>query len=160
VSLLSAACGRRETPSPPSPLQAPPVDAARVTPADALTWRHRETTEVDLNGDGTVERLVVAADVQLSDSGAPLWEDGHRWAVFVADAPQPTLLYGAFVPNGHAEAAILNRGADGSAHVLVYERTPSRTRALVIAYEAPGRARAVSEANYQVERWVRALNAP
>jgi len=42
--------------------------------------------------------------VQTGSPGIPLWEDGHRWDVIVEDGDARTLLYGAFVPNGDADA--------------------------------------------------------
>ena len=149
-------CGRSDHSIARSPLAAPPVDTVRVAPADTASWRHTRAMQADLNGDGNPERLVIASDVVLSDSGQPLWEDGHRWAAYVAAEPMVTLLYGAFVPNGHVEAAVLSSDAEGRRHVLVQERTPSHTRSLVIAYDGRD-ARAVSEANYAVERWLPAL---
>ena len=158
--LILGGCRRPEPGAVVAPLQEPPVDAARVSAADAAIWRHQRSIAADLNGDGTPERLVLVADVQLSDSGQPLWEDGHRWAVFVADTPQVTLLYAAFVPNGSVEAAVLTGDGEGRRHVLVHERTPGQTRSMVIAYERPGTARSISEANYQIENWVPTLVRP
>lgn len=89
VAML-AGCGRQDAASRVSQLQAPPVDVVRVSPGDAATWRRQKALEADLNGDGAPERLMLAADVQLSDKGDALWEDGHRWAAFVADAPDVT----------------------------------------------------------------------
>lgn len=147
--------------SEPNPLEAPPVDSVRVRSAEeAAGWSHSRAIEADLDGDGSAERLVLAADVVLGPGGAPLWEDGHRWAAFVEDGGERTLLYAAFVPNGHAEAAVLGADAEGRRHVLIAERTPQQARSLVVAYERPGRARSVSAAYYQVERWLPGLVAP
>ncbi len=62
-------------------------------------------------------------------------------------------MYTAFVPNGFVEAALLQASSEGRREVLVQERTPQQLRALVVAYEAPGKARSVSGAYYQVETW-------
>ena len=129
-----------------NPLEAAPVDTARVaSAADAAAWPHRRTTEADLDGDGRNETVHLAADVTLSDRGEPLWEDGHRWAVWVDDPATPTLLYAAFVPNGHVSAAIVVRNPDGTRDVLVEESTPDGSRKLVIGYRGPGQARLVSQ---------------
>lgn len=156
LGLVLAAC---------SPSAAPPGDASggrlpvddRVQLAAAAQWPHRQAVEADVDGDGTAEGVVLVSDVTLDREGRPLWEDGHRWAVFVDDEGQRTLLYGDFVPNGHVEAGVVS-GAEGRArHVLVRERTPQRARTFVIAYDGPGAARGVSAAAYQVEQWVPSL---
>jgi hypothetical protein len=161
VCVAAIACSPPADSTAANPLDAPPVDRARVRSVDeAASWPHRRTFEADLNGDGTSERVVLTSDVQLGDNGKPLWEDGHRWAVFVEDQGRRTLLYAAFVPNGHAEAAVLTPDTDGRRHVLIQERTPQQARSLVVAYERPSMARAVSTAHYQIEQWLPGLTSP
>ena len=158
AALLAASCSRQ--PAPRSPLEAAPVDTARVNAAEAARWRHTRSVSADLNADGSPDRLVLASDVELSSDGTPLWEDGHRWAVYVDDGAEPTLLYGAFVPNGHVEAAVMNADSMGHRHVYVQERTPGRARSMVVAYESAGRARAISDGNYYLESWLPTLTTP
>lgn len=155
--LLLAACG---TASPRAearnPLEAPPVDSARVGSASQVAgWVYRRELSADLDGDGQPERVVLAADVEVRPDGTPLWEDGHRWALF-AQSPrgERTLLYSAFVPNGFAEAALQAADAQGRRRVLVQERTPQQVRTLEVEYRAPGDARSASAAHYQIERWM------
>lgn len=155
-ALLLTACTNAGAPAADTPTLRPPVDD-RVQLADAAQWPHRRTIDADLDGDTMPERIVLAADVSLNAGGEPLWEDGHLWAAFVEDGGQRTLLYGAFVPNGHAEAAVLTGDAGRSRHILIHERTPQQLRTHVVAYEGPGAARGVSAAAYQVERWLPAL---
>ena len=153
---LLAAC----SPSPPPPAFQPdslPVDTLRIRLADVVAWPHRRAIDVDLDGDAAAERLVLSADVTLDDRGLPLWEDGHRWALFVEDGEARTLLYGAFVPNGHVEAAVLSAQTESrSRSVLVRERTPQQSRSFVIAYDGRA-ARTVSAAYDQVEAWLPSL---
>ena len=138
-----------------NPLEAPPIDTTKVRSADeAADWKYRQELAVDLDGDRQAETLVIAADVELADNGDPLWEDGHRWAVYV-DSPQGrTLLYAAFVPNGFVEAAALTPSDDGRRKVLVQERIPSQLRALEVEYLAPRSARLSSGAYYQIQSWL------
>lgn len=156
VLLLFAACRPGERAAEHNPLQAPPVDSARVGSAEqAAGWKYRREASADLDGDGRRERLVMAADAEVTPDGTPLWEDGHRWALFAEAADgRRTLLYSAFVPNGFAEAAVLQPDAQGRRNVLVQERSPQQVRALEIEYRAPGDARSVSSAYYQIEQWV------
>lgn len=138
-------------------LDSPPVDSRRIRLDQTQRWTHRRFVDADLDGDGSQERVILAADVQSDSRGIPLWEDGHRWAVIVEDGDTRTLLYGAFVPNGDAETAVLSPDSTDRRHVLVRERTPQQSRAFVIAYDGPGRARTVSAAYDQVERWLPSL---
>lgn len=153
VLLLLAACGPRQPEQ--TSLTPPPVDSALVGSVDAVAgWAYRRGVEADLDADGGRERLVVAADVTLDAAGRPLWEDGHRWAVYV-ESPEGrrTLLYSAFVPNGFAEAALLEPDG-GRRHVLVRERTPARVRDVEVEYTGPGAAHSTSSAEYRVELWL------
>jgi hypothetical protein len=158
VALLNA-CAKPANPpgaQEANPLEAPPVDSARVASAEvAAAFPYRRDASADLDGDGTAERVVIAADVTLSANGAPIWEDGHRWAVYAESADgRRTLLYAAFVPNGFAEAAVLAAGSDGKRNVLVQERTPGQVRALEVEYTGPGVAKSRSGAYYQIEQWL------
>ncbi len=162
-AVLAAALvtGCANPPSPPgaqeaNPLEAPPVDVARVGSTEvAAAWSYRREASADLDGDGTAERIVIAADVTLSEKQVPLWEDGHRWAVYVEAADgKRTMLYSAFVPNGFAEAALLAADSEGRRRVLVQERTPGQVRALEIEYLGPGNAKSRSAAHYQIEQWL------
>jgi hypothetical protein len=153
------ACGRSgEAPRAANPLLAPPVDAA-IARAAAAGWAHRSQVQADLDGDGSAETIVLTADVTLDARGRPLWEDGHRWAVFVrhAGTAAPTFLYAAFVPNGTVEAATGAPGSDGKAGVVILERQPSRVRVAEVGYAAGAGATLKSDGYYHVEKWAPAL---
>lgn len=103
---------------------------------------------------------MIAADVTLSERQVPLWEDGHRWAVYAESAEgRRTTLYGASVPNGFAEAAVLAADSEGRRRVLVQERTPGQVRALEVEYLGPGVAKSRSAAHYQIEQWLPGMAA-
>ena len=137
-----------------NPLEDAPVDTARVKVGEVSSWGYRREISADLDGDKRLERVVIAADVRVGPGG-PLWEDGHRWAVYVEPPKgERTLLYGAFVPNGFTEAAILGADDEGKRRVLVQERTPHQMRALEVVYEEPGQARLSSGAYYQLGEWL------
>lgn len=154
--VLLAACRSGEPAAEHNPLRAPPVDSVRVGSAEqAAGWKYRRESSADLDGDGRPERLVMAADAEVAPDGTPLWEDGHRWALFAESADgRRTLLYSAFVPNGFAEAAVLQPDGQGLRRVLVQERTPQQVRALEIEYRGAGDARSSSAAYYQIEQWM------
>jgi hypothetical protein len=84
----------------------------------------------------------------------PLWEDAHRWAVYVEpEKGERTLLYGGLVPNGFTEAAVLQEDQDHRRKVLVQERTPQQVRAMEVEYDK-GKARLNSSAYYHVGEWL------
>jgi hypothetical protein len=157
LSVLLSACSAPAAPPPMGSLDAPPVDTERIRLADAEQWTHRRFVDADLDGDGSTERVIVAADVQIGARNTPLWEDGHRWAVIVEGGGARTLLYGAFVPNGDVETAVLSPDSTNHRNILVRERTPQQSRTFVVAYRRPGTVRTVSVAYDQVEQWVPSL---
>ena len=72
-----------------------------------------------------------------------------------------TLVYGAFVPNGEAEAAVLARDpSDNRRHLFVRERTPQRVRSIVVAYDGPESLRTVATTQFHIEQWLPALAVP
>ena len=154
VLVATTSCDRlRSRGSESNPLEAAPVDTARVKSAEVPSWGYRREISADLDGDRKLERIVIAADVRVGPSG-PLWEDGHRWAVYVEpEKGARTMLYGAFVPNGFAEAAVTAPDDDGKRRVLVQERTPQQVRALEVEYD-DGKARLSSAAHYQIGDWL------
>ena len=157
MMIVFAACDRANPPmAEHHPMHAPPVDSARVGDVRQVAgWAYHRETSADLDGDGRPERLVIASDVTMGADSTPLWEDGHRWAVYAQSSDGArTLLYSAFVPNGFAEVAVLQGDDRGRRRVLVQERTPQQVRALEVEYHGPGDARSTSGAYYQVEAWM------
>lgn len=155
VLASSTSCAVETGPPEVNPLSAPPVDAALgVSPRQAMEWGYRRELRADLNGDGSAERLILAADVGVNDRGAPLWEDGHRWAIVVQEGGAGTLVFSSFVPNGFVEAAVLSASSEGGRELLIQERIPSQVRSIVVSYQRPGAARTVSSAYYQIEQWM------
>jgi hypothetical protein len=146
----------KEAPPPAdNPLLAPPVNAAlNVSARQALGWNYQRALQADLNGDGSEEQVVLAADVVVNERDLPLWEDGHRWAVVVRERGSDTLVFSSFVPNGFVEAAVSGASSEGTRELFIQERTPSQVRSLVVSYQEPGSARTVSGAYYQIEQWM------
>ena len=154
--LLSLILGCAAADSEPNPLDRLPIDEARAGSLDdAAGWSYRKSVSADLDGDGTTEAITLASDVTVRPAtGQPIWEEGHRWAVFVDDRGTRTLLYGAFVPHGFVECAIGIEGSDGSRAVIVQERSPRHLRVMDIAYRGRDSARLQSDAHYPLEQWL------
>ena len=157
AALALAACA-----SPPenTPADAPPIDHERVSLGDAVGWPLQRSLMADLDGDGADERLVVASDVAVDAQGEPMWEDGHRWAAYVVDAgagaadSSRTLLYGAFLPMGHAEVAVTEPSVGEPPRVFVLSRSTGRVTGQDVAYDGPGEARGLGGATFSPLTWV------
>ncbi|GAB5519087.1 MAG: hypothetical protein RhofKO_13380 [Rhodothermales bacterium] len=138
----------------PMPLERPSVDAAFTNgTVDVTTWPYQQRHTHDLNGDGTDETLVLTAEVEVNESGEPLWEDGHRWAIYVDEAnASPTFLYGGFVPNGDVELGLTD--STSPPNVLVNIRTPYAITLHEVHYLATGDAQLITYANFPVRQWL------
>lgn len=155
VLALSIGCKAADGPPQGPPLPTLPVDTKLgISPGEVPGWGYRRELRADLNGDGSDELLVLAADVEVDARQRPLWEDGHRWAMVVQEGGRGTLVFASFVPNGFVEAALLGKDSAGLREVLIQERTPSQARSIVVSYQRPGEAREVSAAHYQIEQWL------
>jgi hypothetical protein len=159
LATLALGCTERVEQRLANPLEAPPVDTSKVRSAlVAAGWDHRQAVDIDLDGDTVAERLVLASDVTVRPDGTPLWEDGHRWAVFVeTPTGERTMLYAAFVPHGFAEVGILAPDDRGRRHVLVQERSPNQLRTFDVEYEGTGKARGQASAQWALEAWLQDL---
>src|SRR5688572_5203282 len=90
--LALAACERFGGGPSSNPIEAAPIDTARIHSADVASWGYRREISADLDGDKKLDRLVIAANVAVGPTG-PIWEDGHLWAVYVEPpSGQRTLL--------------------------------------------------------------------
>ncbi len=132
------------------------IDSRSTLSADtAAAWAYRRTAVADLDGDAVPERLVVASDVIVTDDGEPLWDDIHRWAVYVEeDNTARTLVYSAFAPPGGVSVAVGAPAESGRRRVVVVEQSPWRGRLLLAAYAGVGRVDLVAAAGEELEFWV------
>ncbi len=132
------------------------IDSGSTVSADtAAAWAYRRTAVADLDGDAVPERLVVASDVFVTDDGEPLWDDTHRWAVYVEeDDAARTLVYSAFAPPGGVSVAVAAPVESGQRRIVVVEQSPRRGRLLLAAYAGVGRVDLVAAAGGELEVWV------
>lgn len=138
------------------PTLATAIDSGSTVSADtAAAWTYRRSAVADLDGDAVPERLVVASDVFVTDDGEPLWDDIHRWAVYVEeDDAGRTLVYSAFAPPGGVSVAVGAPGESGQRRIIVVEQGPRRGRLLTAAYAGMGRVGLVDAAGEELEFWV------
>jgi hypothetical protein len=100
-------------------------------------WVRRAT--LDLNGDARPEQVVVLSDVRIDSAGRPLWEDGHRWQVYVeSPAGERTRLYARFLPNGSLATRFTEPARGAPPRIVLLERTPSAVGVYDVRYVSPG----------------------
>jgi hypothetical protein len=107
--------------------------------AGAKGWMYEQRVMVDFDADGQMETAVLISDVTLDAGGKPLWEDGHRWQVYV-DEPtgERTYVYRQFLPNGSLTADVVRRES-GTRTLLLEARTPQSISVYEVKYSGPGR---------------------
>jgi hypothetical protein len=126
-----------ETPSlPPPPVQL--VDST-IPPAVAGEegWHYQQSTDVDLTGDGHLERVVLTARVELY-RGRPAWDDGQPWQVYVESQDGTrTYVYAQRLQLGTLTMRV-SRGEVHPPTVVLLEHLPDRLRVLEASYMGPG----------------------
>jgi hypothetical protein len=116
---------------------------ARVPPAKAGDpgWMYAQRVAADFDGDGQDETAVLISDVTLDNGGAPLWEDGHRWQIYVEESDGTvTRLYARFVPRGKVTADVGVPSAGKELYIVVVEHSPERMGVYEYEYRGPQRA--------------------
>jgi hypothetical protein len=103
-------------------------------------WRYQQSVIADLDGDGADETIVLISDVSLDPGGAPLWEDGHRWQVYVRETDgSVTRLYARFLANGKLTAEIVTPASGTALALVLLEQTPTRMALYEFRYRGPNR---------------------
>jgi hypothetical protein len=116
---------------------------ARVPAAKAGDpgWMYAQRVSADFDGDGKDETAVLISDVTLDAGGAPLWEDGHRWQLYVQEeGGEITRLYARFVPNGKVTADVGVPPAGKELYIVVTERAADRMGVYEYEYRGPMKA--------------------
>jgi hypothetical protein len=120
----------------------PDLVQPRVPPAAAgdSGWKYQQSVVADMDGDGADETVYLISDVALDAGGAPLWEDGHRWQVYVRVSDGTvTRLYARFLPNGKVTADIVAPASGTALGLALLEQTPSRIALYEFRYRGPNR---------------------
>ena len=104
-------------------------------------WTYAQRVSADFDGDGEDETAVLMSDVVLDGRGVPLWEDGHRWQVYVEEPDgRVTRLYAKFVPRGRVTADVGVPAAGKELYIVVVEHAPDRIGVYEYEYRGPQNA--------------------
>jgi hypothetical protein len=118
----------------------PDIIEARVPAAVAgdTGWRYQQQVVGDIDGDGDDESVVLIADVMLDAGGQPLWEDGHRWQVYVREQDgRITRVYARFLPNGSLTVDLAVPPSGAVHGIVLIERTPNHLGVYELRYRGP-----------------------
>jgi hypothetical protein len=116
---------------------------ARVPAAKAgdAGWAYAQRVTADFDGDDKDETAVLISDVTLDNGGAPLWEDGHRWQLYVEESDGTvTRLYAKFIPRGRVTADVGIPSAGKELYIVVLEHAPDRVGVYEFEYRGPQNA--------------------
>lgn len=133
----------------------PDLIQARVTQAAAgdTGWAYQQTVSADIDGDGTNESVVLISDVQLDARGQPMWEDGHRWQVYVQEADGAvTRLYARFLPNGKLTADLAIPPSGTGLWPVLLEQTPFHIGVYEFRYGGPNRVEVHKRLDRELDR--------
>ncbi|MEO5825655.1 MAG: hypothetical protein ABIR59_07195 [Gemmatimonadales bacterium] len=105
--------------------------------AGADGWNYHRTASVDLDGDGTLERVVIAARVEMV-RGRPTWDDGQQWQVYVEEADSfRTLVYARRLQLGTLSLRLEAGPAGAPRRMVLMEHLPDRLAVYEVSYRGP-----------------------
>ena len=160
AALFVCACDRgADVPEPPAqPAVVQDSIPASITPADTTPppavqlidslipqavagedgWNYHRTAEVDLDGDGEAERVVLTARVELY-RGRPAWDDGQPWQVYVQESDgRRTYVYARRLQLGSLTMRIAQPTDGGTPTIVLLEHLPDRMSVYEATYSATG----------------------
>jgi len=116
-------------------------------------WAYQQRVTADIDGDGTDETAVLISDVQLNARGQPLWEDGHRWQVYVQEPDGAvTRLYARFLPNGKLTAELVAPPSGTGLWLMLLEQTPDHIGVYEFRYRGPNRVEVYKRLDRNLDR--------
>jgi len=151
LALISSACRLSDVP-PDASLGALIDTAIPGAQAGQTGWVYAQRAQADFDADGQIETAVLISDVALDRAGAPLWEDGHRWQLYIEEpGGERTWVYRQFLPNGKLTADVVRRES-GTRSLLIEARTPDRIRVYEVKYSGPERLLLINNIERPIEQ--------
>lgn len=155
IAVVAGCAGDAPAPATEGDLPTPRAPAAdssiveRATTLDSLIapaiagdsgWNYRQAAEADLDGDGTIERVVLIARVELV-RGRPAWDDGQPWQVYIeTDYGRRTHVYAQRLQLGSLTMRVSLAEAGRPSSVVLVEHLPDRLSLFEVSYAGPERA--------------------
>ena len=103
-------------------------------------WQYTRRANADLDGDGKPESVVLIADVTLDKRGRAVFEDGHRWQVYVEDAQaRRTRIYARFLPQGTLSVSVAQPVGGVRPTIILLEQQPDRVGVYEVRYVSAGK---------------------
>jgi hypothetical protein len=125
------------SPTPPSVQLVDSTISPAVAGADG--WHYQQSADVDLTGDGNLERVVPTARVELY-RGRPAWDDSQPWQVYVESQDGTrTYIYAQRLQLGTLTMRV-SRGDSDPVTIVLLEHLPDRLRVFEAQYMGPGAA--------------------
>jgi hypothetical protein len=138
ILACSPAAQQRAEP-PPTTLLSAKIPKAK---AGDEGWKYQQRASADLDGDGVAEAAVLISDVTLDARGQPMWDDGHRWQVYVEEpSGERTYVYARFLPNGKLTAQLTHADMVSRPTLVLLEQMPYAIGVYEITYDGPDRIR-------------------
>jgi hypothetical protein len=136
------------------PDSVPDLVQSRVPQARAgdSLWKYQQSVTADVDGDGKDETVTLLSDVRLDARGIPMWEDGHRWQVYVDDGGEITRLYARFLPNGKLTAEIATPVGGNRPTILLLEQMPDRLGVYEFLYRGPNQVDVWQRVSRELDR--------
>jgi hypothetical protein len=107
-------------------------------------WNFQQSLTRDLNADGSAERVVITARVEMY-RGQPAWDDGQPWQVYIVDHNgKRTDLYSRRLQLGTLTMRVSRVDASGKASVILLEQLPDRMSVYEVSYLEPSRVNVVA----------------
>lgn len=101
-------------------------------------WNYHRSASADIDGDGALERVVIAARVEMV-RGRPAWDDGQQWQVYVEEADSSrTVVYARRLQLGALTLRIEASSGSGPRHIVLMEHLPDRLAVYEVGYRGPG----------------------
>lgn len=119
----------------------PSIVDSLIPPAVAgeAGWNYQQFADADLDGDGSVERVVLTARVELV-RGRPAWDDGQPWQVYIQAADgSRTYIYAQRLQLGTLSMRVSLAEVGRPATVVLIEHVPDRLSLYEISYAGPNR---------------------
>lgn len=124
-------------------------------------WRYQQQVVADIDGDDEDETVVLISDVTLDAGGQPLWEDGHRWQVYVREGDgRVTRLYARFLPNGKLTAELAMPPSGATHGIVLIEQTPSHIGVFEFRYRGPDRVNVYRRLDRELDATRRFAGSP